>query len=131
MWIEMFIFGILLTVAVLGIYFLNLPKSTEAARGAAFTAIVIFELVNLYIIRSKYKTSFFSNKGLFWAVLVAIIIQITIVYTPLLNRLFEVAPIGLFDWLYIIVFSAVIWAILKLTQKFLDQINFMTEKAIQ
>ena len=65
LWVEMFIFGFMLTAAVLGIYLWDLREGLEQAQGAAFMAIVVFELVNLYIIRSGYKTPFFSNKWLF------------------------------------------------------------------
>ena len=131
LWIEMFIFGVMLTVAVLGIYFLNLKEGFLEAKGAAFTAIVMFELVKLYIIRSNYKTSFFSNMWLFWAVIVTILLQLAIVYTPFLSNLFEVKHIDLSDWTFIIVGCISLWFGFKLIRIILDKIPlpFLAAKA--
>lgn len=130
LWIEMFIFGILLTLAVIGIYLFNLERGLQDAQGAAFTAIVIFELVNIYIIRSGYKTAFFSNKWLVISVIVTILIQVLIVYIPFLARLFEVRNVDFNDWIFIIIGSAALWIVFKLIQKFLDARNFMTEPKV-
>lgn len=131
LWVEMFIFGILLTIAVLGIYFLNLKEGILEAKGAAFTAIVMFELIKLYIIRSNYKTSFFSNMWLFWAVIVTILLQLAIVYIPFLSNLFEVKHIDLSDWTFIALSCISLWFGFKLVQKILDKIPlpFLTAKA--
>lgn len=122
LWIEMFIFGFLLAVAVLGIYSMNLRESLEDAQGAAFMAIVVLELVYIYLIRSTYKTSLFSNPKLIIAVLATLFLQIAIIYIPSLARLFEVTHIELFDWLYIGFASVFLWITFQLFRKFLDKI---------
>ncbi len=130
LWVEMFIFGIMLTVAVLGIYLWDLEREgLEQAQGAAFMAIVVFELVNLYIIRSGYKTPFFSNKWLFISVVVTLALQISIIYIPFIAHLFEVENINMFDWIYIVTASLILWGGFKLIQKFFDAIHFMEEKS--
>lgn len=130
LWVEMFIFGFMLTAAVLGIYLWDLREGLEQAQGAAFMAIVVFELVNLYIIRSGYKTPFFSNKWLFISVIVTLLLQIGIIYIPFISRLFEVDNINLYDWIYIIVMSGVLWGGFKLVQKFFDMIHFMDDRRL-
>jgi P-type Ca2+ transporter type 2C len=122
LWVEMFIFGILLTIGVLGIYTLNLSEGMLEAKGAAFTAIVIFELVKLYLIRSNYNTSFFSNKWLFLAVIGTLVLQMLIIYVPFFANLFEIRHIDLFDWSYILGASIVLWAVFKIIQRILDRI---------
>ncbi len=125
LWVEMIVFGCLLTIAVLGIYLLDLPRGVQDAQGAAFTAIVIFELVDLYIIRSSYKTSFFSNKWLFLSVAVTIAIQILIVYVPFLANLFEIKGIDAADWIYIIAVSGMLWVTFKFLQGLLNYLPFL------
>jgi Ca2+-transporting ATPase len=120
MWIEMSIYGILLAAAVLGIFALNLPQGLAQAQGAAFTAIVMFELVKVYIIRTRYKIPFLSNLWLLWAVLLTVVIQIAIVHIPFISKLFEITSIGLFEWAYILSTCVVLWIIFKSIQKFLD-----------
>ncbi len=131
LWIDMMIFGVLLTVAVLGIYLIDLDRGAEAAQGAAFTAIVFFELIYIFIIRSRYRTSFFSNPQLLLAIAIALILQISIVYIPFLAKVFAISAINLADWLYIVLFSAVIWIAFRIIQLFLDKINFMTRTTTQ
>lgn len=121
-WIQMGIFAVVLTAAVMGIYYLNLKEGNLEAKGAAFTAIVFFELVQLYIIRSNYSTKLFSNFYLFLAILVSIILQIAIVYIPMFYNLFEVRNIDLFDWGYIFIVSIVLLLVLKAAQKILNDI---------
>ncbi|MBI2327412.1 calcium-translocating P-type ATPase, PMCA-type [Candidatus Curtissbacteria bacterium] len=122
LWIEMFIFGLLLAVAVLGIYKINLAESRQDAQGAAFMATVVIELVYIYLIRSSYKTSFFSNPKLIIAVLGTLLIQIAIIYIPFLAKLFEVTHIEISDWLYIGFASIFLWIIFQLVRMLLDKI---------
>src|SRR6185436_13595230 len=65
LWVEMIIFGIFLSAFVLWMYILNLPEGIKEAQSAAFTAVVFFELITIYLIRSTYRVSFFTNKWLF------------------------------------------------------------------
>ncbi len=118
MWIEMVIFGCLLTVAVIVLYLFNITRESEIeARGSAFIAIALFELVYLFIIRSSFNTPFFSNKWLFTAIIVTIGMQILIVYVPFLAKLFEVKHIDTIDWAYIIGTSIFLWLIFKIFKK--------------
>ena len=105
-----------MTIAVLGIFAIDLNEGLSHAQGAAFTAIVMFELIMLYIIRSNFKTSFFSNPWLLYAVFATVAIQILIVFIPFISVLFEIENINLFDWTYIIFASCVLWTVLKLTK---------------
>lgn len=125
LWVEMFIFGLLMTAGVLGIYFLRLPDGVETAKGAAFTAIVFFELVKLYLIRSNYKISVFSNIWLILAVAGTVLLQLAIIYIPFFATLFEIKHIGLYDWAYIAVVSVVIWFAFKLVHRILDHTNIV------
>ena len=122
LWVEMVLCGILITTMVLGIFVLNLPHGLPFAQGAAFSAIVIFELISLYLIRSSYNVSFFSNKWLFISIFVTVLLQMIIVYTPVLVQLFEMVPADMNDWLFIIVASAWIWFAFKLIQQGLDHV---------
>ena len=120
LWIEMTAFGALLTVAILGLYYYNLiHENSIEAKGAAFIAIAFFELVYLFIIRANYGTRFFSNKWLWIAIIVTMVMQVAIVYTPFLAGLFEVRHIDLFDWVYILTASIVMWILFSLFKKYL------------
>lgn len=122
LWIEMVIFGVLLTIAVLGIFLMDLPKGMAYAQGAAFTAIVVFELVNIYLIRSSYKTNFFSNKWLMISIGVTFGLQLLIVYVPFLANIFGIQAIDWIDWVYIFAASGLLWIVTKFLHALLDKI---------
>ncbi len=125
LWAEMVVFGILLTIGVIGIYILDLPKGLPAAQDAAFMAIVVFELVNVYLIRSNYKTAIFSNKLLFLSIAFTLFLQIMITHISIIAKLFEVARIDFLDWVYILAVSGLIWIVFKFTQVLLDKVSFL------
>lgn len=128
LWVEMVVFGVLLTIGVLGIYWHNIPEGLEEARAAAFMAIVIFELVRLLIIRADHNTPLFSNGWLIVAVGVSLLLQIAIVYIPFLANLFEVKNIDLFDWVYMLVGSVILWLVFELIRRLIDKLPFLDEK---
>lgn len=120
-WVEIAFFGLALTVATLGIFFLNLPQGLNEARAAAFMAIIIFELLRIANIRSGYKIPLKENLWLLVAIASSIILQMAIVYIPFLSLLFGVSPIHLFDWLYITVVSVILFFVFKLVDRILDR----------
>ena len=102
-WIEMFFIGFSITIATLAIYIINLPNGVLEAKNAAFTAIVVFELLHIFLIRSTYKISPFSNKWLWIAVLTTVILQLIVIYVPPVSKMFELGEFMNINWLYIIV----------------------------
>lgn len=70
----------------------------------AFTAVVVFEMIIIWAIRSQYRLSFFSNKYLIMAIIASITLQMLVLYLPLqinglsLQELFKVTPLSLNDW---------------------------------
>ncbi|HUQ84921.1 MAG TPA: cation-translocating P-type ATPase [Candidatus Limnocylindrales bacterium] len=130
LWAEMIVFGILLTIGVLGIYVIDLPRGLADAQGAAFNAIVVFELVGLYLIRSDYKTSFFSNKWLLFSIVVTLSLQLLIAYTPFLAKLFEIKGTDWLDWVYIFAVSGLLWIVFKFIQSLLNKIPALRENTL-
>ncbi len=120
LWVEMFIFGMLLTAAIIGLYYYNLTtEHAIEAKGAAFIAIAFFELIYLFLIRGNYGNKFFSNKWLWIAIIVTLILQVAIVYVPFLANLFVVQHIDTVDWLYIAGVSVLLWLVFKVFRKYL------------
>lgn len=124
LWVKMVLFGTLMTVGILWLYQFNLSESVEEARGIAFNAIVVFELVRLFIIRTSYRTSFFSNPWLLGAIGASLGLQLVIMYIPAIANLFKIHPIDLHDWALIIGWSAAIWIVYKLFEWLISQTLF-------
>lgn len=107
-WLQMLVFGSLLTAAVMFLFVFNLPSGEAHARGVAFAGIVIIELMKLFLIRSYYRTAFLTNKWLFIAVAVTFALQLVILFVPFFSNLFEIAPLDPVDWLMIAVLTCMV-----------------------
>ncbi|MDP2720358.1 MAG: calcium-translocating P-type ATPase, PMCA-type [bacterium] len=120
-WFEIIFFGAVLTASILLIFYLNLPESLSEARAAAFIAIVIFELVRLINIRSDYDVSWTDNLLLPISIVVAVSLQLVIVYVPIFSNWFELSPIDTVDWIYILVVAALLYFSFRVFDKVLDR----------
>lgn len=129
-WVEILIFGVVLTIATLGIFYINLPEGLNEARAAAFMAIIVYELVRLVNIRSDYKISWRSNIWLVLAIASSVLMQIAIVYITPLANLFEISPIDTLDWVYIAITSLLMFFLLKIVDKVLNTIPLFSTKTL-
>jgi P-type Ca2+ transporter type 2C len=102
MWLEMIAFGFVLSVAVLTLYALHYYRGVAAAATAAFHAIVFFEIMYLFIIRSGYQISFFSNKWLHVSILFTMLLQLMLISVPIVSGVFGLTPMTMNVWAYIL-----------------------------
>lgn len=86
----------------------------EQARTIAFCILVAFQWFNALNARSDqqslFKLGLFTNHWLIGALGLAILLQLGIIYTPLMQKLFYTVPLGWDDWLVVILVSASILA---------------------
>jgi P-type Ca2+ transporter type 2C len=94
---EIIFFGVLIGIGTVILFWLYRNSPLAKAQTVAFTALVIFEVARLHMIRSKYKLSLFSNKWLLGAVLLSLLLHLLTIYTPL-SRVFKTSPLDLIDW---------------------------------
>jgi Ca2+-transporting ATPase len=105
----------------------SLSKGVFYAQTMAFTTLMMFQMFNVLNCRSEDKSLFkiglFSNAHLIGAITISILLQLTVIYTPL-NIWFKTVPLGLVDWLLVfLVSSSVLWVIeiIKLTKTALNK----------
>lgn len=83
------------------------------AQTMAFTTLVFFSLFNVFNARSDERSAFrglFSNKWLWGAVLLSVLLQVAVIYLPFLQQAFSTVPLSFADWLRCIgVASFVLW----------------------
>ncbi|MCX5711435.1 MAG: calcium-transporting P-type ATPase, PMR1-type [Candidatus Omnitrophica bacterium] len=99
-------FALVLFVEKLGI---------ERARTAAFVVLAVSQLFHSFNCRSTsvslFKLGILSNKKLIAATGISFILQMVVVYTPFLQRVFKTEPLGLLDWFLVIAISSFpLWA---------------------
>jgi len=103
-WMDIIVFGILIGVATLILFFMYQGSGAAKAQTIAFTALVAFEIVRIRMIRSDYKLGIFSNKWLLAAIGGSLLLQLIVIYTPL-AKVFGVVPLELLDWGVIVLFG--------------------------
>jgi len=121
-WTEIFIFGFLMTVAMLVQYWYNRTNENEiGAVSAAFTAMVVYELVRLVDIRTDYKIKWFSNPILTLSMAGSLFLQFAVLYFPPLARYFDVGPLQVHDFVFMVVGSVFLFVVMKLLNPLLDK----------
>ncbi len=121
-WAEIFIFGSFMTLAILLQYWFNRThESSSLAISAAFTSMVIYELVRLVDIRTDYKIKWFSNPLLTISMLISLGLQLAVLYLPAMAKYFDVGPLAASDWTFMIIGSVILVVIMKAFNPVLDR----------
>jgi magnesium-transporting ATPase (P-type) len=83
------------------------------ARTAGFTVLVLAQLFNCLNSRSERDSAFralFTNRLLWVAIAVSLVLQVVVVHVPFLNRAFGTVPLSAGDWaLCVAMASSVLW----------------------
>ena len=108
--LNIFTIGVLLCAATLLLFSYYLPAGTHKARTIAFTALVVFEIVRVQMIRQQYNLGIFSNKWLIAGIIAGIFLQLIVLYTPL-DNIFGTVPIGIVEWSHIVLAAIIIFVI--------------------
>ncbi|MFH0949293.1 MAG: calcium-translocating P-type ATPase, PMCA-type [Candidatus Aenigmatarchaeota archaeon] len=93
--LTILIIGCVKTPIILSLFFFE-PDPIRA-QTYVFTALVVFELAKIQVIRSAQHLSLFSNKYLIISIVSSIALQFVVLYTPL-SIAFKTAPLSLDDW---------------------------------
>jgi magnesium-transporting ATPase (P-type) len=99
--------SVLLLAGAFGLFLLALEQghSLAEARTVAVNVFVVVEAFYLFQCRSLERSAlsigFFSNPAIWYGVVAMAALQLLLTYTPLMNRLFATAPIGVQAWLEI------------------------------
>jgi Ca2+-transporting ATPase len=102
--------------------------SLDQARDAAFTALVIAELIRSFGARSRYRTvwqmGLFTNLRLFLIVVASFLLQLAIHHIPALQTLFGIEPITLYQcaaWIGVGFIPLMILEMVKVGRQFWDR----------
>ncbi|MBU7013726.1 MAG: calcium-translocating P-type ATPase, SERCA-type [Theionarchaea archaeon] len=103
--------GLVMSVLVLaGFYFVG--QGDAHARTLAFSSLVFVQLAHAFNARSEkrsiFKVGVFTNMWLIGAVIVSVVLQLAVVYTPVLQPVFGTSPLHLEDWLIILGLSGIV-----------------------
>ena len=96
--------GVLLCVFTLLLFARALPRGAATAQTVAFCALVVFQIIRVYMVRFHYRAPMFSNPWLWLAIGVSLLLQVFAVYLApmILGNLFGTVPLGISYWLDIL-----------------------------
>ncbi|MBD1432212.1 cation-translocating P-type ATPase [Sphingobacterium sp. DN00404] len=82
----------------------NIPENIhEYARTLAFLTIIGCQLFYSFSFRHAYKSifrvGFFSNRSLFGAVVIGLLLQLIVLYVPFMTAAFKLQAVGIQEWL--------------------------------
>ena len=119
--IKITISGIVMAIGTLGLFIYELNNGVgdvkTKAITIAFTVFVLYQLFNALNYRSSSKT---RNIMLFLSLIGSFILQVLVIYVPFLQTIFKTCAIGLFDWILIIIISAIILVTDKIANRAID-----------
>jgi len=98
------------------------PDELHRAQTMAFATLSISELLRAYTSRSDrynlWQIGPFSNKYMQYAVLASLLILLGVIYIPLLDPIFDTAPLGLREWSIILPMLLVPALVAEITKVF-------------
>ena len=120
MWRGIFFVGAIMAAGTLYVLDAALPGGLVPGAGTlrhaqtmAFTALMFFQLFNLFNARSDEQTAFrglLANRWLLAAIALSVILHATVVHVPILQRAFSTESLSASDWLRCVaVASSVLW----------------------
>jgi Ca2+-transporting ATPase len=120
MWTGIVFVGAIMAIGTLGVLDASLPGGLIEGSGRlrygqtmAFTTLMLFQIFNVFNARSDEDSAFqglFANHWLWLAVILSLLLQVMVVYTPFLQQAFSTVSLSLGDWLLCIaVASSVLW----------------------
>lgn len=119
--IKITISGIVMAIGTLGLFIYELNNGVgdvkTKAITIAFTVFVLYQLFNALNYRSSSKT---RNTMLWLSLIGSFILQVLVIYVPFLQTIFKTCAIGLFDWILIIILSAIILVTDKIANRIVD-----------
>jgi Ca2+-transporting ATPase len=121
--IRVIIVSLMLLAGAFGLFELNIRLGTgeEIARTVAVNVFVFGEMFYLFncrsMIFSMFEVGLFSNPWLIIGVAVMTLLQVLFTYIPLMNQLFDSAPISMVQWIEILGVSAAIYLIIGIEKK--------------
>jgi magnesium-transporting ATPase (P-type) len=85
------------------------------ATTACFAAIVVTQIVNVFMCRDERRSAFafglFGNRLILWGIAFELGLAALIIYTPPGNRIFGTAPLDAGAWLYMLPFALALLAL--------------------
>lgn len=92
-----------------------------------FTVLCFSQLWHVMAIRSEtrslFKIGIMSNRSLLMAVLFTVLLQLAVIYMPVLNRFFHTQPLTIVELLVTVAVSSVVFAVVEIEKAVKRKLN--------
>lgn len=106
-------------------------SSLEVARTAAVNAVVAIQIGYLFNCRSLnssvFRIGFFSNPSLLWGIAIMIALTLAFTYIPIMQTIFQSAPLDLRQWGIIALMALAVSLIIGLEKAITNQLRARTQ----
>jgi Ca2+-transporting ATPase len=128
---KVFYMALPMSVASIIIFFYYYPYDIVHARTMTFVTMAMFQWFNAFNCRSEKKSIFklglFSNKWLLLAIAAVFVLQFFVVYSPVMQKIFDTKPITAVQWGLVLLVSSSVFFIEE-TRKFIVGSNWWMKK---
>ncbi len=107
--IQLFSIAFIIAIGVLLVCHFGLQTSVLLGHTMAFSTLVVLELVCVQTIRAQYHIPLFSNPWLIVALITSLMLQLAVIYNPVLQRIFKTTALGLMEWSVILGIVCLVW----------------------
>jgi Ca2+-transporting ATPase len=116
---NIIIVGLVMGAGTLMVFY-GYSVETMKAKSMAFTTLITFQLFNVLTYRAKnFKLDIRTSKNLVGSVIISLLMQFAVLYTPL-STAFKTVPLGIMDWVVVILTSCTLYIILESRKMFLN-----------
>lgn len=105
--IKVLVAGIVMAVGTLGLFAYQITSGVDEVRAmsVAFTLFIVYQLFNAYNCKAKSEQ---TSKFLYLAIVISFVLQLLVLYVPVLQGIFRTTAIGLTDWILIFIIGCTI-----------------------
>jgi Ca2+-transporting ATPase len=109
-------FGLLFGLVTIGIQAWAIAHESSKWQTMAFSVLCLSQLGHVLAIRSEkeslFKIGIFSNKPMLWALIISVLLQLMIIYTPFFNAIFRTEPLTIYELAVTLAVSSIVfWAV--------------------
>jgi len=116
--------GLLLAGLAIGTQAYAIHISDSHWQTMVFTVLCLSQLMLVLSIRSEnivlFKPGFFSNRTLLYVVVASVILQLSIIYVPFLNKVFKTEPLTIKELIFCIALSLVTFIVVEIQKILLE-----------
>jgi len=125
--VRMIIVGITMMIGTLVVFKIYDPETNLMyAQTMAFSTLMLYQMFNVLNCRSEtnsiFKIGVFTNKKLWGAIFISIVMQILVIHSPL-SKFFKTVPLAFMDWVYIILVSSTVLIVVEIYKLVINKVK--------